>query len=191
MKIDVGKAVSVALPALGVFTAILLPYLVRNAYVAMAGMFAISIGIFLLSKKLDGALKAFSYGSAFACLILAAGVPSGEVGHAPCPERVYLLGNAGTVSYFQSPFCPNCGGLEEALVRSARERGLEVRAYDIRYCKGEASKYGFYATPCFAVDAFNKTERSCGMKTNGEVNAILDGALRNSAEKSDENQEAE
>lgn len=190
MKTIIEKVANVALPALGLFAAILLPYLVRNAYVAIFGIFAISLGIFVFSKKLEGSMKAVAYGLAFACLVIAAGVPSGEIGRSPCPEKKYSFGDYGTISYFQSPFCINCAGQESVIAKAANDAKFDVDIYDLRYCKNDAAKYGFYATPCFAVEIGNITLRSCGPKTENEIKALLDEAV-GSSKKSGENKDAE
>jgi len=191
MKDIYRKIAIAALLFAGLMAALLLPYFIRNAYASVLGIFAIATAIFLLSKRLDGSLKAVAYGCAFACLILAAGVPSGEIGYAPCPERAYVREHVGSVHYFHSPFCTNCAGQEETISAAATKRGFDFFVYDIRYCKKKASEYGFYATPCFAVEMTNETVKACGPKTEGEIGAMLDGLMASSAEKPQEHRNPE
>jgi len=166
MKITPGSVVFASSPLL-VLLSLLSAYFL-HPYLAIGVMFASAIILFRLSNMAEakGTARIVGYSCAFACLLLIAALPSGEIGAKPCPDaRVGFPGDgAPMLKYFYSPFCPYCPAQESEISRSQYySESFQVEKYDIRYCKNDAEKFGFSATPCIAMVGKNATIKRCGL----------------------------
>lgn len=150
-----------------------------HPYVALLAIFASAAALFLVSGRASrgGIAQVAGYSCAFACLVLAAGLVSGEIGMKPCPDRVANPGAGVRISYFYSPFCPRClaqdAELEEFLLGNTE---AEVRWYDMRYCRDEAAVHSFTGMPCFAIEKGGMVERHCGATGSEELAAMIGAA---------------
>lgn len=174
MKIGINGAIFVCAPLL-VLLSLLSAYLF-HPYAAVAAMFASALALFWLSNKADGKgiARVAGYSCAFACLLFIAALPSGEIGAKRCPDYVANPGAEAKISYFYSPFCPNCPAQESelnALLASGADFRLEK--YDLRYCRENADKYGFSGTPCIAIEKDGHAEKGCGLVPRERMAAAL------------------
>jgi len=178
MRIDGGAAALAGGPVL-VMLAVASAYAL-HPHAALLSMLASSAALFLLSSRVPGGgiARIAGYSCAFACIVLAAGLVSGEIGMMPCPDRIANPGGNAVISYFYSPFCPGC------LAQDAELEGFlsgnteaEVRWYDMRYCRDDAMMHNFTMMPCFAVEKEGTVERQCGTISSEKLVAMA-GAAR-------------
>jgi glutaredoxin-related protein len=174
MKISTNTMIFISAPVL-VLLALVSAYAL-HAYAAIGVMFACSILLFWLSNQatVNRVAMITGYSCAFACLILVAGIPSGEIGMKTCPERVANPDSEAKISFFYSPFCPGCFKAEAelgALISSGVDARVEW--YDARFCHDDADRYGFTGTPCIAVEKGGQVERACGILGREDIAALL------------------
>lgn len=163
-------AVLLLSPALTLFS-LFAPYFL-NPYIAVAVMFLSAASLFFLSNKISQNTlpKIIGYSFGFACLVLIAGVPSGELGMAECPDSVENPSASVKIFYFYSPFCPKCHQQESELKSLVSEIGdVGIYKYDIRYCRKEAEARGFSGTPCISITAGGQSLSACGIVQKGEL----------------------
>jgi len=151
-----------------------------HAYLSAATMAGSSALLFFISSRRGAGqlARTTGYSCAFACLVLLAGLISGEIGMKPCPEQVSNPNSETKISYFYSPFCPRCIAQDaqiDAFISSGAD--ASVRRYDIRYCDFDAQRYNFTGMPCIAVEKGGKLEKVCGITGSEELSAIV-GRLR-------------
>ncbi|MCX8194843.1 MAG: thioredoxin family protein [Candidatus Micrarchaeota archaeon] len=140
---------------------------------------ALALMLLLLSFLVKVSDKATSQYSKIAAstgavvlFLLALSLPAGDIGYSKCPERE-IAGSGSTVKYFHSPFCIYCVLNEGSIAEAQKKAGFTLQYYDIRYCKKEAEKFGFFATPCFAVVFENGSVfRTCGALSSEELAQI-------------------
>jgi len=174
MKIPPDAIVFISAP-FAVLLAVIAAYAL-HPYAAIGAMVACAAFLFWLANRADaaGVARTVGYSCAFACLLLVAAIPSGEIGKKSCPDQVVNIGEDAKISYFYSPFCPNCPAQEaelDALISSGEKFRLEK--FDLRYCRADADRYGFSGTPCIAIEKAGKLEKACGVIGSGQISAAL------------------
>lgn len=141
-----------------------------HPYISLLAMVGFAAFLFELSTHApsQGYQKIAAGTFAVATFVLMFALPSGELGFGSCPEKVIGSG-AVTVKYFQSPFCQYCVLYGQNIIDAQKESGFRLEYYDLRYCSREASKFGFYATPCFAFVGPQGTKRACGVLSSEQI----------------------
>ena len=174
MKITQDTIVFISAPVL-VLLAVVSAYAL-HPYAAIGAMVACAALLFWLSNRADakGVARTVGYSCAFACLLLVAAIPSGEIGGKSCPDHVVNPGAEARISYFYSPFCPNCPAQDAELDSLLSNRtDVALRKYDLRYCRVAADHYGFSGTPCIAIEKGGQVEKACGVIGRERIAAAL------------------
>lgn len=117
------------------------------------------------TEKILGLEQGVLFGTAFNALAVCSffvilALYSGEIGHAPCPEKAEgNLSASLKVFYFQSPFCYICYQEKPKQASWLSEYGSDFAFYtfDMRYCGDLVKNQGFYGTPAYLVKNGNKT----------------------------------